>query len=165
MKPDLHEFVTAARAFCALAEQDGNLPSDETDLWRIRDLLLRLMQHIPAVDAAPSSVGDELIKPDKELCLRASKRFSGFAFNGYRTIFDPHDFDAEEPTMGLLSDDLTDIYRELSDGLSRLDHGSLEAACLDWSFSYRLHWARHAVSAFMAIELYRIDQYKDVGRL
>ncbi len=160
--PDLRDFLTVARSFCALAEQDIPDTQDETDLWRIRELLLQLMHHIPAVDAAPRFGAGEIVKTDDASYARAVSRFSGFVFNLHRAVFDPHDLESEEPTLALLSDHLADIYRDLSNGLGHADQGNIEAACLAWSFSYQVHWGRHAVSAFMAIELYRINEYKDV---
>lgn len=163
--PTLQEFVTAARAFCSLAEAAVDAPSDEINLWRIRELLLRLMYHIPAVEAA-SCLGDgDAVGPDDVLYRQAIHNFSGFAFNIYRTVFDPHDLEDEEPVMGLLSDDLGDIYRNLFEGLHLADQGHMESACWHWSFSYRTHWARHLVGALAAIENYRTDEFKQITGL
>lgn len=160
--PLLDEFVKAAREFCSLAEQ--NLPVNETDLWKIRELLLRLIFHIPAVELAPLGTDFDGMERDEEEYARIARRFGGFEFNAYRFVFDPHDLDAvDEPVMGMLSDDLADIYRELAIGLSNADQRHLDEACFDWSFGYRSHWARHAVNALAAIELYRTDNYKILG--
>jgi hypothetical protein len=138
--PTLQEFVTAARAFCSLAELAVDAPSDETDLWRIRELLLRLMYHIPAVDGAPHSLDGETVSPDDALQHQAAQKFVGFPFNFYRTVYDPHDLEDEDPFMGFLSDDLGDIYHDLYQGLSLVEQNQMEAACWHWSFSYRTHW-------------------------
>ena len=160
--PVLDEFIAAVREFCALAEQEGAL--DETDLWAVRSLLLRLIFHVPAADAAPHGTGFDGAKPDDAAYQRISERFRKFAFNFYRVVFDPHDFEAtDEPVVGMLSDDLADIYRDLAEGLSNHEQGHIDEACFDWSFSYRSHWARHALNALSAIEIYRTDGYKDVG--
>jgi len=54
--PSLNEFVTATEGFCGFAESDGE-PLDG-DSWRIRDLLLRLIYHMPAIDAISDSQKD-----------------------------------------------------------------------------------------------------------
>jgi hypothetical protein len=59
--------------------------------------------------------------------------------------------------MGTLADDLADIYRDLAEGLSNAEQGHMEDACFDWAQSYQSHWARHAVNALGAIEIYRTD--------
>lgn len=156
ISPHLDEFISAAGEFCSLAEKEE--PLDESDLWKIRSLLLRLIFHIPAVDVAPHGTGFEGSRPDNVTYERVVRRFSGFPFNLYRVVFDPHDFEAtDEPVMGLLSDDLADIYRDLAKGLSNHAQGHRDDACFDWSHSYRHHWARHAVNALAAIEIHRIE--------
>ena len=156
--PDLDSFITAAQQFRALAEIEG--PAGEPDLGTIRNLLLRLIFHIPAVDAAPHGVEFDGTKPDATACLKFTARFRAFPFNFYRVVFDPHDLEAtDEPVMGMLSDDLADIYCDLAEGLSNYEQGHIPEACFDWSNSYRTHWARHAVNALSAIEIYRTAYY------
>lgn len=145
----------AAEEFCGLAEEGRPVAAD--DLWLIRDLLLRLLLHIPAVEAHPQGVETSGRRPGEAEFGRAVRRFAGFPFSFYRVVFDPHDLEAEdEPVMGMLADDLADVYRDLAEGLDQAKQGNLEAACFDWAISYRTHWARHAVHALTAIELYRL---------
>ena len=159
--PRIDEFITAAIEFRSLAERQE--PLKESELWEIRGILLRLVFHIPAVDGASHSTAFDSVRADDVTYQKVVRRFSDFPFNFYRVVFDPHDFEAtDEPVMGLLSDDLSDIYRDLIEGLSNYENGHLEEACFDWSFGYRSHWARHAVNAIAAIEIYRTDNYKNV---
>ena len=156
----LVEFRLAAEEFCGLAE--AGRPLVAADLWRIRGLLLRLLLHIPAVEKHPQGVATTGRRPGEAEFGRALHRFGDFPFRFYRVVFDPHDLEAEdEPVMGMLADDLADIYRDLAEGLDQARQGNLEAACFDWCLSYRTHWARHAVHALTAIELYRLG---DSGR-
>jgi hypothetical protein len=152
--PDLSRFIEAAKEFCNLARAEG--PADESDLLPIRNLLLRLLFHMPAVDAAPRDFEAEGAGADQAAYHRVLERFSSLPFNHYKTVFDPHDLEEpDEPVMGMLSDDLADIYRDLAEGLNHCERGDLPAACAEWSVSYRIHWARHAVSALAAIEIHR----------
>lgn len=162
--PLIDEFISAASDFCSFAQKQE--PLNESDLWEVRGLLLRLIFHIPAVDSAPHGTGFEGEGPDDAVYARVVKRFSGFPFYCYRVVFDPHDLEAvDEPVMGLLSDDLADIYRDLAKGLSLHAQGHLAEACFEWSLGYRHHWARHAVNALAAIEMYRTDNGYNVGHI
>ena len=77
--PSIEGFQSAADQFCSLAKDELSL--NKEDLWRIRELLIRLIFHIPAVESHPQSAD-----------------------------FDPHDFEAkDEPVIIMLADDLIAI--------------------------------------------------------
>jgi hypothetical protein len=160
-EPNLHDFALAAEEFSNLAEGEGKLV--EADLWKVRDILLRLIYHVTAAERAQHGADYDGERPGDEAYARVVRRFSEFPFNCHRVVFDPHDLDAkDEPVMGMLGDDLGDIYRDLAEGLDNYHKGRLAEACFDWSESYRYHWARHAVHAVSAIEIYRTDNYLNV---
>lgn len=138
-------------------------PLQKKDLWLYRELLLRLIFHIPAIEAQQHSTGFDGHCIDSEEYGRAVKRFSKLPFNFYRVVFDPHDFDAkDEPVTGMLADDLADIYRDLAEGVDNARKGHLDDACFEWAQSYGFHWSRHAVNALAAIEIYRTDNHERV---
>jgi hypothetical protein len=161
--PSVEEFAQAAREFCSFAEEEQQVES--RDIWKIRQWLIQLIYHIPAVEKATHGSSHEGRGPDASTYARVLKRFGCLPFDLYRVVFDPHKIDdsddSDEPVMGMLSDDLADIYRDLAEGLSNAELGHMDDACSDWHFSYRSHWARHAVSALMAIEIGRTDSYED----
>jgi len=160
-RPSVDEFVMAAQEYCSLAEREGNVTT--TDLWKVRELLLRLIFHIPAIEGALKSSDFNGTRPDDFTYAKVERRFSEFPFNFYRVVFDPHDLSAtDEPVTGMFSNDLADIYRDLSEGLDNAEKGHIEDACFEWSLGYRTHWARHALNALMAIELRRADNWEDV---
>ena len=159
--PSVTEFQSAAEEFCEIAASDG--PLTKNVLWSFRALLLRLIFHIPAVESRQHSSDFDGNRISAEEFGRAAKRFGELPFNFYRVVFDPHDFDAEdEPVTGMLADDLADIYRDLAQGLDNAKRGHLDDACFDWAQSYRFHWARHAVNALAALEIYRTDNHERV---
>jgi hypothetical protein len=126
----LNEFIAAAREYCALAE--GDEPMNEAPLGQIRSLLLRLIFHIAAVEAAPRRPEFDGVRADDARCAKVGERFGNLGFSFYRVVFDPHDLDAvDEPVMGLLSDDLTDIFRDVAEGLTLIDRGQIEGACFN----------------------------------
>ena len=185
--PNIADFASAAEEFCALAEI-RRAPT-KTDLWKIRDLLLRLIYNVPAVEEARSRKKPPTKADMKKLRLWAGnritlkelfpedrqgkrptdartnavrRRFNGFPFQSYNSFFDPLDIvgalaGKNKPGIALLGDDLADIYVDLSEGLDNYRHGAMKEACFNWAFGYQSHWARHAVGALHAIEIYRTD--------
>lgn len=162
--PSVTEFQLAAEEFCGIAASDS--PVTKCDLWTLRELLLRLIFHIPAVEDRQHSADFDGNRMDDKECGRAQERFSGLPFNFYRVVFDPHDFDGgNEPVTAMLADDLADIYRDLAQGLDNAKQGHLNDACFEWAQSYGFHWARHAVNALAALEIYRIDTNERVEHI
>lgn len=114
--PDLKEFVAAAEEFCDFSESDRE-PLDG-DLWKIRELLLRLIHHIPAVESADHDYEYDAGEVADEVFKHAIKRFLRLPIFDYLVMFDPHTSEIDEkPVMGMLPDDLSDIYRDLAGGL------------------------------------------------
>ena len=155
-EPLVEQFRQAAEVFCALVESDG--PFGPGELLRFRDLLLRLLLHLPAVEAAQDLELDyDCSRPGAEAHALLVKKLNGFPFERYREVFDPHDAEAtDEPVVSLLSDNLADIYGDLRGGLELARAGQLGAACAEWAQMYRFHWHRHALGALTAIESWRV---------
>ncbi len=158
----VEQFAAAAADFCTFAESRD--PISKAHLWTIGEWLLLLIYHIPAVDLAEHGFEQEGARPGDELFHAAMERFSHLPFNYYRVVFDPHDFEEIEPVVGMLADDLADIYRDHSEGLDHYRRGFISDACFAWSQLYKSHWARHAVSALAAIELYRTDNWERIEK-
>ena len=133
-------------------------PLTEKDLLRFRELLIRLIFHIPAVESHQHGTDFDGQRISSEEFGRAVNRFRELPFNLYRVVFDPHDFEVDNETVtGSLADDLADIYRDLAVGIDNAINGHINDACFDWSQSYASHWFRHAVSALTAIEIFRTN--------
>ena len=78
--------------------------------------------------------------------------------DAYWVPLDPFKLDVEEveTTLGMISDDIVDIYIDLSHGALVEDRYSLTDAIWEWRFSFETHWGRHASEAFSALyRLYR----------
>lgn len=79
--------------------------------------------------------------------------------DAYAVVFDPLEYDATEvnppvPVMATISDDLSDIYRDLMEGLVLFRNGQIESALWQWHFTYYSHWGRHLSHAQSAIWQY-----------
>jgi len=54
----------------------------------------------------------------------------------------------------MLFDDLTDIYRELRDGLALWKEATPDAqaeAAWQWRFNYEIHWGEHLFRAMLTV--------------
>lgn len=69
----------------------------------------------------------------------------------YWVVFDPYQEPPESPVIGHLTDDLGDIYRDISRGLILFDGGRVDEALWEWAFNFRIHWGKHATSAMRAL--------------
>jgi hypothetical protein len=67
----------------------------------------------------------------------------------YWEVFDPRH--EESPVAGSLTDDLTDIYRDLRRGLAIADSGSMIDAVWEWRYNYEIHWGNHATDAIRVL--------------
>jgi hypothetical protein len=145
----IDEFVSTVIEYCQFADSNNN------NLDEIRSLLLRLIFHIPAIHSAQHEYDHEGDSVTSDKSEELMKRFSKLKIDYYQMVFSPLDVDQEdEPVMGILADDLTDIYIDLYEGLSNYKNGHQGEAYFDWSNSYRHHWGSHAINALKAIETY-----------
>ncbi|MGV3754727.1 MAG: DUF5063 domain-containing protein [Verrucomicrobiota bacterium] len=152
-QPDLPSFIAAAQDFRTFCEAEGK--TTRADLWKLRELLLRLIYHIPAVEQAPYDSDHDGHRPDDAACLRVMQRCGGFPLHGYNVHLEPFEIPSQEIGIASLHDDLGDIYRDLMEGLDLCNQNHVGSACFYWSLTYRSHWGQHAVQALTAIELYR----------
>ncbi len=77
----------------------------------------------------------------------------------YSVVFDPFEYDPLEvnppkPVMATITDDLSDIYRDLMEGLALYRTGQVQNALWHWHFTYYTHWGRHLSHAQSAIWQY-----------
>ncbi len=155
--PSVEEFQAAAERYCGLFTREE--PIEARDIWTFRDLLLRLIFHITAVEKHQQGSYQENHFLENSEYQRVVKKLDHLPFRSYRKVFDPHGFEEkDEPVTATLSDDLADIYLDLAGGVALTLGGHIDDACFHWALNYRIHWVRHAMSALTAIEMYRIDR-------
>ena len=122
--------------------------------------LLRLYAHALALQF-PENMNDELEgeRADDATWRRVFERAGALPFNYYWEVYHSHTVPPEEPVVADLADDLADIYRDLSEGLSL--HGGGHVAEAEWTFlfSFQSHWGRHASSAIKALHCW----FEDTG--
>lgn len=94
---------------------------------------------------------DDLDLSDRLAAVR--HRASAIPLQHYSEIFSPL-VPPEEPVVGDLADDLTDIYRDLAVGLHLHEGGDIDDALWEWGFKFQIHWGKHASSAIRALHCY-----------
>ena len=149
-------FIDVAERYCSLLDSDP-LPEREVLVRQAAALLpelylgaLELMQvPVPEHDLDE----DQLVSHEDWHAL--FKRLGGVLgdFNYYWEVFDP--YVDEDKLTSSLADDLSDVYRDVKEGLLKFRGVGVEAdlgkAMDEWRESFRIHWGGHLVDAMRAI--------------
>ncbi len=146
------EFIAAARRYCKWMESNyrPDLKSTMQALELITELYLcavRLSSEVKNMEYTNARFAKIREK------FRGGCRGS-LPINCYSEIFNPISVPAEAPITGTLHDDITDIYRDISRGLSLLDAGYRQHAVRKWIVNMQIHWGRHATSAIRVLHSY-----------
>jgi len=145
---DVFEFFhLKAKRFCALIEESPHLSREEllakleVELADLYETALRMP------DADPET--DTEAEPELKPIYSALEEKLGDA-NSYWVVFDPRQ--NEEPVRGSLTEDVHEIYRELSTVLTMADKGA-SVSELVWHarLMFNAHWGLHAVGALRAL--------------
>jgi hypothetical protein len=147
------DFRRTAEAYVALVDGVEDCDTLLTELTSLLPVLYSTATKLP--DVAP--VGDD--EPPRESRFEDWQLVSGrldrlFGDADLYWAIDPSSGSADqEPVAGSLSDDLTDIYLDVNDGLSLLAAGGPEVdAVWEWRFSFWSHWGVHAADAIRVIQ-------------
>ncbi len=153
---EISNFAATAREYCRWCEEP-RVTGPSALRYEAASLLGRL--YSAAVSLPEVDLGDyEAPEPPDLPEATRTRVFAGFAdfpFQYYREVFDPAADKTDEPVVGDLADDFTDIYLDLYRGLALLDMGEEPAAVFEWRFSFGIHWGRHATSAMRALHCYQ----------
>lgn len=141
---DAEQFAAQAREFCTFIQRAHTLELRE----RMRVALQRIVKLIALGEVLPAGhVTDDC---PTECDAPLPSHWPGFdEYDLYWVILDPYQEGA--PAVGSLSDDVLDIYLDLTRGLVHYEAGNIETALWEWSFHYRAHWGRHATNALSAL--------------
>ncbi len=157
MSSQLDRFATAAEEFCAWCELEGedSIAEARTALGHVSQLYSMALELRLPSDANLELDGEG---SDDKTWKFVFKRSAILPFNHYSVVFDPLEVSPEDPVTGDLADDLADMHRDLTRGLSLYRNGHLPAAEWDWRFNFQIHWGRHAASAIHALHCWFADQ-------
>lgn len=149
-------FAKSAQEFCSLLEKSASV-SDREFVQQAAYLLATLYAaglSLPTLDNEPeeqqASIEDTSFEHTSEIERQTGQKLG--KHNLYWEFYDP--YDQSNPLTTTLSDDLSDIYRNIKPGLIAYQKGtarSVSAAVWEWKFHFIIHWSDHAVDALRAI--------------
>jgi hypothetical protein len=157
LQPSVQVFSETVREYCKFIEEDDTAQS-RAYVLRCMQLLLTL--HLQALELPSlSTSGDDASRTieHEQWGIVRNRIASRIESDHYFMIFDPFE-ETPEPVVGSLSDDLSDIWRDLKEGLLHLDEGGENAvanAVWTWRFGLESHWgshhSAHAIGALHAL--------------
>lgn len=149
IEPAVEAFAEIVQRYCLWAESPFTEPRHE--MLTARRLLAELhlaVLNLPALDAGEET--EDMLTTDEVKTVYG--RFQKLPVNGYWDVFDP--LTEEAPVFNALPDDLSDIYRDLKEGLLLYNQGQIVEAVWEWRFNYEIHWGAHLTGAQRAIHSY-----------
>jgi hypothetical protein len=123
-----------------------------------REALVRVVRlYLAALELPPAWTEALADQPEPERvgadeCQHIAKSLQRrLPFDLYGEVFDTLPIPPEMPVVGSLTDDLTDIYRDVVSGLREYGGGRIATAVWEWGFHLQIHWGEHATSAIRAL--------------
>ncbi|MEW4565859.1 DUF5063 domain-containing protein [Bremerella sp. JC770] len=158
MSKSVDEFVVTASKFCDLVENHEREPFDRfiRELRQLLPLLYYQAVRLPEAGSRADTSYERNITHDQwQRMFGRLVQYLGDR-NRYWVV---HDIDvvaeeAPEGTLGSLSDDLADIWRDLKNGLMHwesADQRLRQELIWQWRFHFDGHWADHVIDALRAI--------------
>jgi hypothetical protein len=149
----IKEFAKLTEQFCLWTE--SLRIKDDVDLNELLILLSALFNKALLMPLPEINNSDEEAERlSQKEWNNIHKKFTPIQFQYYREIFDPHDFNEDEPVTGDLHDDLADIYGELKPALLLFQKGFINEAAFEWKSSFGYHWGEHILSAMRSIYMF-----------
>jgi hypothetical protein len=161
---EVTEFRSIATYFCKLVRSSKSYGITDflSKLEKLLPLLCYSVQLLPQVQQSPYYDREWSLKKWKKIHIKL-RRYLG-KYDTYCHVFEPYKPDDTEPAFSSLSDDLSDIYSDLSPGLTAWqysDSAKRRAIIDNWQTTYRMHWGWHVASAWRAI--YFLINHYEVG--
>lgn len=162
MLPSEQNLVKAAMEFCAWAESIPHDIDADTNAKMALNLLSRI--YVAALDVKQTGDGgdSEGMRISDERRKKVYESAGALPFNYYNAFFSPANLEETDPVVCDLADDIADIYRDLSEGISQYNQGHESDALWSLKQTFRIHWGRHAASAIYALHAYFADEYGDL---
>ena len=149
IEPAVETFAEIAQRYCSWAESPFGESRDE--MLTARRLLAELHRAaIDLPDMGPGEDTEDAVSADGWAAVRG--RFLRLPVDGYWDVFNP--LEEEAPVFNSLADDLSDIYRDLKEGLLLYARGQVVEAVWEWRFNFEIHWGAHLTGAQRAVHAY-----------
>ena len=146
------QFAAEARRF-----REWALTGPDQAEWAARGALVRLTSLYAAALELPPSWNEELTDQTdaksvgEDECRAVTVACRRLPFDLYGEVFDTLAVPPEQPVVGSLTDDITDIYRDVITGLREYESGRRAQAVWEWGSGLRQHWGKHATGAIRAL--------------
>lgn len=142
-------FKVIAEEYCAWVEKREVREDVGGWLAQILAEMICVVYSIPDDGGADAGAGEEDGYTERDYNeVRGS--LPELPFQWYRESFDCMDLENEESVLGVLWDDVADIYGDLRRGLFIYNHDSPGEAERYWRQSFRYQWGEHATGALRA---------------
>jgi hypothetical protein len=145
LEPEVRAFADTAREYCKFVQHDEDA---QPRAYVLRCIQLLLTLHLQALELPSlSTSGEDVTRTidSQQWQIVRNRIASRIERDQYFMIFDPFE-ETPEPVVGSLSDDLSDIWRDLQEGLFSFDDGGKNAvakAVWTWRFGLESHWGSH----------------------
>jgi len=153
---NLEQFIGSAKAF---SEWCVSVPGDGVAEARTALALLSRLYTQALSLRLPSAVKSAFHgeRADDATWYEVFDRSQSLPCNLYSVVFNPHNDPSEEPVVCEIADDIADVFRDLSEGISLYEEGRFAEAEWALRFSFQHHWGRHASSAIYALHCWLDD--------
>ena len=153
MKLTIEQFRVVAREYIELIEKCSSMSRRQLVERAHRTLvdLYRLGASLSNVDSDADEITKDQVGHDQWSNMYGQLRAKLADADVYWMVFDPADPDDKEATQHTLSDDLSDIYREIKNAVPVNEFAPFDNNAL-WTlrFKYEIYWGHHAVNALTA---------------
>ena len=161
MDSALQAFAAEARNYCAWAVsiEEGDQGA-ATALRRVVALYQAALQLPPASVEGTEDDRHEFVDTDERERVRVA--CARLPLQYYSQQFDPLTVPStEEPTIGDITDDISDIFRDVRKGLWYFERGRVADAAWEWAFGFQHHWGRHAACAIRTLHAYLAENCRE----
>ena len=156
------QFAAEARRF-----REWALNGPDQSEWAARGALVRLTNLYAAALELPPAWNEELADQSdaksvgEDECRAVTVACRRLPFDLYGEVFDTLPVPPEQPVVGSLTDDITDIYRDVITGLREYESGRRAQAVWEWGSGLRQHWGKHATGAIRALHCWLASNAAD----
>lgn len=152
------EFVTVANEFCSFLERVEEFSRKEfvLRLQKLFPLVYLKATLLPELEEMLDDATEKFVTEDDYNFLQSKLRRKIGAFDAYQEIFDPLMQYSEDPVVGSLSENCTDIYQDLKDFILAYRIGTVEVmndALVECRTNFEQYWGQRLVNGLRAIHM------------
>lgn len=158
---EMTAFHADAVAYCGAIDQfiQGALQQPYTVLLSLLSSLANSSNKLPSVLSESPEDRERLSHDEWRKIYDALGEVMNTAVSKLVEFHHEHKDEGGIQRGGLLSDDLSDLYRDLQEGLCCWEKGDYSGAVWAWRFHYEIHYGEHLLQALLTIHEIRYRLY------